>query len=71
MHSYKKMKSEKKIYGERRERLSVQRGDASNSTGVLTRLASSEVMLVFLRDSTRVLSRLVGNRATPKMKRRL
>ena len=54
--------------GERRERLPTQGGDASNSAGVLTRLSSSRAMLVFLCDSTGVLSRLGGSGATPEMK---
>lgn len=43
----------------------MQRGDANNIAEVLTRLPGSEAMLVFLRDSTRVLSRPIGNKATP------
>jgi len=49
----------------------MQRGDASNSAGVLTRLASRGAMLVFLRDSAGVLSRPTGSRATPEMKLKL
>lgn len=44
----------------------MQRGDAGISTGVLTMLTSSGVMLVFLRDTVRVLSRLAGNGETPE-----
>jgi len=62
MHS-----SLKKYKGERRERLPAQRGEACNSTGVLTRLAGSGAMCVFLRDSARVLSRPDGGGATPDM----
>ena len=43
----------------------MQGGDASNFTRVLTRLAGSEAMLVFLCDSVGVLSRLAGSGATP------
>jgi len=49
----------------------MQRGDASNSARVLTRLAGSEAMLVFLRDSTGVLSRPADYGATPEMKLKL
>jgi len=37
------------IKGKRRERLSVQRDEASNSTGVLSRLTGCKEMLVFLK----------------------
>ena len=49
----------------------MQRGDASNSIGELTRLVGSGAMLVFLCDSTGVLSRPTGSEETPKMKLRL
>jgi len=58
----------KKYKGERRERLPAQRGEACNSTEVLTRLASSGGMCVFLGDTIGVLSRPTGSGATPKMK---
>jgi len=57
-----------KYKGERRERLHAERGDACNSMGVLTRLAGSGPMCVFLCDFTGVLSRTTGNGATPEMK---
>lgn len=63
-----KMKNE---YGKRREILPMHGGDASNSDGVLTRLASSGSLLVFLCDSTGVLSMLAGSGATLEMKLRL
>ena len=50
--------------GERKERLLVQRGDASNSIGVLTKLVGSEAMLVFLRDYDEVLFRHACKQAT-------
>ena len=46
----------------------MQRREAWNSTGVLTRLAGSEAMHVFLRDSIWVLSRPAGSEETPEMK---
>ena len=49
----------------------MQRGDASNATGVLTRLVGRRAMLVFLCDSVGVLSRPAGSGATPEMKLRL
>jgi len=49
----------------------VQGGDASNFVGVLARLAGSEAMLLFLCDSTEVLSRICGSGATLEMKLRL
>jgi len=58
----------KKFKGERRERLPAQRGEACNSTGVLTRLAGSGAMRAFLRDSTEVMSRPTGSGATQEMK---
>jgi len=58
----------KKYKGERREMILTQRGEACNSTGVLTRLASSGEMRVFLRGSIEVLPRLVGSEATIEMK---
>lgn len=61
----------KNEYGERRERLLAQVGDARTSSGVMTRLAGSRAMLMFLCDSTRVLSRPAGSGATPEMKLRL
>jgi len=57
--------------GERRERLPAQRGDACNSTEVLTRLIGSGAMLVYLHDSIGVLSRPVGSGATQEMKLKL
>ena len=63
MHS-----SLKKYKGERRERLLAQRGEACNSTGVLTRLASSGAMCVFSCDSIGVLSRPAGSEETLEMK---
>ena len=59
----------KKNYkGKRRERLPAQRGEACNSTGVLTRFVGSEAMLLLLHDSVGALSRSPGSRATPEMK---
>lgn len=58
----------KKYIGERRERLLVQRGEAHNSTWVLTKLVGSGEMCVFMRDSIRVLSRPTRSRATREMK---
>lgn len=55
--------------GERRERLPAQRSEACNSTGVLSRLASSGAMLVFIGGFVRVLSNPTSNRETPKMKK--
>ena len=49
----------------------MQRGDASNSVEVLTMLTGSGAMLVFLRDSFRVLSRPIGSEATPETKLKL
>ena len=49
----------------------MQRGDASNSVGVLTRLAGSIAMLMFLHDYADVLSRPAGSGATPEMKLKL
>lgn len=49
----------------------MQGGDASNSAKVLTRVAGSGAMLVFLCYSTEVLSRPAGSGVTPKMKLRL
>lgn len=46
----------------------MQRGDAGNSARVLTKLTGSRVMTVFLLDSVGVLSRIIGIRATSKMK---
>ena len=46
----------------------MQRGDASSSAEVLTRVTGSEALLVFLFDSVWVLSRLAGSGATPGMK---
>jgi len=46
-------------------------GDASNSAEVLTMLVGSGAMLLFLCDSTRVLSRPASSEATPEMKLRL
>jgi len=40
---------ENKIKGEKRERILEQRGEASNSVGVLSRLTGSGVILVFLK----------------------
>ena len=57
--------------GDRRERVPTQRVDASNSARVLTRLASSGAMLMFLCDSTGVLSKLAGSGARPEMKPKL
>lgn len=57
--------------GERRERLLVYRGDASNSVGVLTRFTSSKAILVFLCDSVGVLSRPARSGATLDMKIKL
>ena len=58
----------KKYKGERRERLLAQRGEACNSTMVLTRLTRSGEMCVFLRDSVGVFPRPAGSGATPEMK---
>jgi len=63
MHS-----SLEKYKGERRERIPAQKGEACNSTRVLTRLIGSGEMCMFLRDSTGVLSRPDGSGATPEMK---
>ena len=52
---------------ERIERLPSQRGEASNSVGVLSRLAGSEAMFVFLCDFAGVLSRSDDSRAPPKI----
>jgi len=49
----------------KKERLLAHGGDASNSVGVLTRLAGNGAMLMFLCDSTGVLSRLAHSGATP------
>ena len=49
----------------------MQGGDASNSVKALTRLIGSGAMLVFLCDSTGVLSKLARSGATPQMKLRL
>ena len=57
-----------KYKGERRERLPMQRGEACNSTGVLTRLTGSVEMCVFLSDSVGVLSKPAGSGATLEMK---
>jgi len=46
----------------------MQRGDASNFVGVLTKLVGSGAMLVFLHDSFGVLSNPTGSEATPYMK---
>lgn len=51
--------------------LPAQRGDVSNSAEVITRLAGREAMFVFLRDSTRVVSRPASSGATLEMKLRL
>jgi len=48
----------------------MQWGDASNFTRVLTRLAANGAMLVFLCDSTRLLSRPAGSGETLEMKLR-
>ena len=45
----------------------MQGGDESNFVGVLTKLAGSGAMLVFLCDSTGVLSRPAGSGATREM----
>ena len=55
-----------KYKSKRRERHLAQRGEACNSTGVLTRLVSSGAMCVFLCDSVMVLSRLDGSGKTPR-----
>ena len=47
------------------------RGEARNSVGVLSRLAGSRAMLVFLCDSVGVLSKLAGTGETLEMKLRL
>ena len=57
-----------KYKGERRERLPTQRGEACNSTRVLSRLVGSGAMCVFLCDFSRVLSKPAGSGATPEMK---
>lgn len=49
----------------------MQIGDASNSARVLTKLASSRVMLVFLLDFVGVLSTPAGSGATREMKLKL
>jgi len=54
--------------GERRERLPAQRGEIGNSTRVLSRLAGSGEMLVFLRDFIKVLSRLAGTKQHQRRK---
>jgi len=59
---------EKKYKGQRRERLPTQRGEACNSTGVLTKLTGSGAMRVFLHDSVGVLSRPIGNGVILEMK---
>ena len=46
----------------------MQRGEACNSIGVLTRLTGSGAMHVLLCDFAGVLFRLLGSRETPKMK---
>lgn len=46
----------------------MKRGEACNSTGVLTRLASSGEMDALLRDSIRALFKPIGREATPEMK---
>jgi len=58
----------KKYKGERRERLPTQRGEACNSTGVRSRLASSGEMCLFLCDFVGVLSRPASSGATPDLK---
>ena len=46
----------------------MQRGDVSNSVGVLTRLTSSGKMCVFMCDFVGVMSKPAGSRETPQMK---
>lgn len=58
----------KRYESERRERLHAQRGEACNSIGVLTRVAGSRAICVFLCDFTGVFSWPTSSGATPKMK---
>lgn len=51
--------------------LPVQRGDTSNSVGVMTRLDSSKAMLVFLCDYVEVLLRPAAYKATLEIKLKL
>lgn len=60
-----------KLIRKKKRKASAQGSDASNSIKVLTRLVGSGAMLVFLCDSTIVLSRPAGSEATLEMKLRL